>query len=189
VRSLSFTVFGVAQPKGSTRAFVPKGWTRPIVTSDNVKNKGWQQLVAEAASQALHGAGVLFEGPLLLRVAFYLPRPKSLPKKVTAHIKKPDLDKLVRSCKDALTKVVWHDDAQVIRLDASKTYAAAGESPRAVITVIALTQGAAHGEEDGEEEVTREVHTASTTQGQAERTRAVAGNPSGRDRRAHHVSE
>lgn len=130
-----FTVFGVAQPKGSTRAFVPKGWTRPIVTSDNPKNKGWQQLVAESASRELSGEGGLIEGPVELRVAFFLPRPKSLSKSVTAHLKKPDLDKLVRAVKDALTKVVWQDDAQVVLISARKEYAAPSDSPRAVIEV------------------------------------------------------
>lgn len=132
---VAFTVYGVAQPKGSARAFVPKGWKRPIVTSDNPKNKGWQQLVAEAASQSLHGSGVLLDGPVRLSVMFFLPRPKSLKKSVTAHLKKPDLDKLVRSCKDALTKVIWRDDSQVVVIEAHKRYAGVSESPRAVVTV------------------------------------------------------
>lgn len=135
---ITFTVFGIAQPKGSTRAFVPKGWKRPIVTTDNPKSKGWQQLVAEAASRALNGTGVLFEGAIRLDVEFYLPRPKSLPRRTTDHLKKPDLDKLVRSSKDALTGVVWRDDAQVIDLHARKRYSDSGESPRAVITIEPL---------------------------------------------------
>lgn len=133
---LAFTVWGVAQPKGSARAFVPKGWTRAVVTSDNPKGKGWQQLVAEAAGRARDATGAaLLEGPVSLTVAFYLPRPKSLPKRVTAHTKKPDLDKLVRSVKDGLTRVAWHDDAQVVRVDATKGYAEAGEAPHAVIAI------------------------------------------------------
>jgi len=138
---LEFTVYGVAQPKGSTRAFMPKGARFPIVTSDNPKNKGWQQLVAEAASQALNGEDTLLEGPVRLEVRFALPRPKSLPKRVTAHLKKPDLDKLIRAVKDALSKVVWQDDSQVVELEASKVYAAAGESPRALITVRPILEG------------------------------------------------
>ena len=143
--SLTFTVYGVAQPKGSARAFVPKGWTRAVVTSANPKNKGWQQTVAEGASLALTstpGFGTL-AGPVRLMVAFYLPRPKSLPKRVTQHLKKPDLDKLTRSVKDALTKVVWSDDAQVVQLKATKAYAADGESPRAVIVVTPLEESIA----------------------------------------------
>lgn len=136
---LSFTVYGVAQPKGSARAFVPKGWTRAVVTSANPKNKGWQQLVAEAASHALsQSAWRLDVGPIRLTVAFYLPRPKSIPKLVVHHLKKPDLDKLTRSVKDALTRVVWNDDAQVVALDAVKWYAESGTNPRVEIVVSSV---------------------------------------------------
>lgn len=31
---LSFVVWGVAQPKGSAKAFIPKGWNRAVVTSE-----------------------------------------------------------------------------------------------------------------------------------------------------------
>lgn len=140
MNALTFTVYGVPQPKGSARAFVPKGWSRAIVTSDNPKNKGWQQLVAEAACQALNGQTFYTDGPVRLTVVFYLPRPKSLPKRVAAHLKKPDLDKLVRSVKDALTKVVWQDDAQVTELNAVKRYAEDQDPPCATIRVRALEQ-------------------------------------------------
>lgn len=136
ISDLSFTVWGVAQPKGSTRAFVPKGWTRPIVTSDNPKNKGWQQLVAEAAGRARDKCGsALLEGPIKLRVAFYLPRPKSLPRKVVHHIKKPDVDKLLRSVKDGLKSVAWHDDSQVVDARALKFYADEGVAPHARVVI------------------------------------------------------
>jgi Holliday junction resolvase RusA-like endonuclease len=140
--TLTFTVYGVAQPQGSTRAFVPRGWKRPIVTSDNPQNKGWRQLVAEGASRALFQRPAaereLQAGAVRLSVAFYLPRPKSLPKRIVAHLKKPDLDKLVRSCKDALTKVLWQDDSQVVAISATKAYALDGEPPRVTITVAPI---------------------------------------------------
>jgi crossover junction endodeoxyribonuclease RusA len=77
-------------------------------------------------------------GPVRLLVAFYLPRPKSLPKKVLHHVKKPDLDKLVRSVKDGLTRVAWKDDSQVVDVKAIKRYAELGTTPHAVITVQPL---------------------------------------------------
>jgi Holliday junction resolvase RusA-like endonuclease len=132
-RSVQFTVFGIAQPKGSTRAFVPKGWTRPIITGDNPRTKGWQQLVAEQAQTVARDG--LFLGPVVLRVTFHLPRPQSLPKRVLHHTKKPDLDKLCRSTKDALKGVLYADDAQVVELDARKVYAAIGAAPCAIVTV------------------------------------------------------
>lgn len=137
---IRFTAFGVPQPKGSARAFVPKGWTRAVVTSANPKNKGWQQTVAEAAGRAMETSPWdLMQGPVMLTADFYLPRPKSLPKRVTAHIKKPDTDKLVRGLGDSLTHVVWADDSQVVEMHVRKHYAALNEPARVVVTVEAKT--------------------------------------------------
>ncbi len=41
-------------------------------------------------------------GPLHVQIAFYLPRPKTLPKRVVLPTKKPDVDKLARFAVDAL---------------------------------------------------------------------------------------
>ncbi len=140
---LQFTAFGIPQPQGSARAFVVKG--RAIVTSDNPKNKGWRQLVAEAASVALLASRqqcslsevtMMDDAPVVLVVAFYLPRPKALAKKDAPMTKRPDVDKLARSVKDALTGVVWHDDSQVTDLHVTKQYAERdGGVPRAEVTV------------------------------------------------------
>jgi hypothetical protein len=81
-RSVTFRVTGKAEPKGSIKAFTPKGWTRPILTSTNPKVKGWQQLVAEQAQTV--AADGLFMGPVALGVTFQLPRPQSLPKRSPA---------------------------------------------------------------------------------------------------------
>lgn len=142
--TLSFVAYGVPQPKGSARAFVPKGWKRPIVTSDNPKNKGWQQIIAEAAGSAMQRTPAfrLITTSAVLSVTFYLPRPKAIRDKVVPHTKKPDLDKLVRSCKDAMSKVAWLDDALVVDIRARKFYTAPGVPPRAEISISELGQGA-----------------------------------------------
>jgi len=131
--TLEFRVIGVAQQMGSKRAFVPRGWTRPIITDTNRNLKSWQTLVAEGASHAIQQLPasertLLMEG-VRLTVAFYLPRPKSLPRRVTAHTKAPDVDKLARSLGDALTRIVYQDDAQIVDLIAMKRYAPLGQSP------------------------------------------------------------
>ena len=62
------------------------------------------------------------DGPVSVKVAFTLPKPKSA-RKGAVPSKKPDLDKLVRSTFDALTDAgVWRDDSQVVSLQASKVY-------------------------------------------------------------------
>lgn len=144
--TLRFTVPGVAQTKGSTRAFVPKGWTRPIITNDNPKAKGWQQLIAEHATKALADSKMqpFADCPVLLDVWFYLPRPQKFTTKKYAdvdvpHTTKPDADKLARVVKDALSRVVYPDDSRVVDVYLHKRYCAAGELPRAVITVRAVS--------------------------------------------------
>jgi Holliday junction resolvase RusA-like endonuclease len=131
--TLEFRVIGVAQQMGSKRAFVPRGWTRPIITDSNRNLKSWQTLIAEAASYALQQLPVaereLLADGVRLTVAFYLPRPKTMPKRVTAHTKAPDCSKLVRSLEDALTAVVYRDDAQIVDLIAMKRYAPPGQPP------------------------------------------------------------
>lgn len=129
--TVAFTVIGVARPKGSTRAFMRPGMKFPIVTSDNKSVKGWEQSVRAAIQQ--HCAGQFFHGPLTVRIAFYLPRPKSLGKKFADHTKKPDLDKLARGSLDAMKGVLWNDDSQVVALNVTKQYAV--EQPRADIEV------------------------------------------------------
>lgn len=137
--TLCFTVFGVAQPMGSKRAFIPKGWARPVVTDSNRSLKSWQQLVMDATAQAILALPPterrLLQDGVRLTVVFYLPRPKSAPKRITAHTTAPDLDKLVRALGDALTGVVYRDDAQIVDLVALKRYAALGAVPSVEIRV------------------------------------------------------
>jgi len=137
--TLEFRVYGVAQPMGSKRAFIPKGWTRPVLTDTNRNLKSWQVLITEAASTALHQLpaserGMLADG-VRLTLAFFLPRPQSLPKKVTAHTKAPDVDKCVRGVADALMRVAFRDDAQIVDLVAMKRYALPGDPPHVDIRV------------------------------------------------------
>lgn len=126
---LTVTVYGVAAPQGSTRAFVPKGWRRPIITADNQRTKPWRQAIVEACLPVLNGTPPL-EGPVGVSVLFLLPRPKSAPRRVTEPAKLPDLDKLVRALLDGLTTAgAWRDDAQVVTIGASKAFAGGQRDP------------------------------------------------------------
>lgn len=134
-------VYGTPIPQGSMKAFTPKGWKRPILTSDNAKTKPWRQAIVDAAVVMREGRS--FDAPVQLDVIFYLPRPKSTPKNIHRPAKKPDLDKLVRAVCDALTAAgVWRDDSQVVRVTAEKVFAGGVEDvmreagvPRASIMV------------------------------------------------------
>ena len=119
--SLSFTVFGTPVPQGSTRAFIPKGWKRPIITAANAKTKPWKQ---EIAGVAFHAWGSSFptENAVIVDARFYFDRPKSLKKAILLKTTKPDLDKLMRSLLDALTGVIYRDDSQVISAQIGKQF-------------------------------------------------------------------
>jgi len=127
---ISFTAYGIPQPKGSTKAFVVKG--RAITTSDNTKLKPWHEVVAYAA-QAHRPKGGIIRGAVAVELSFYLLRPKSVSeKKRPHHTVKPDIDKLARGVLDALKGVIYSDDSVVVDLHPRKAY---GNPPRVEITV------------------------------------------------------
>ena len=142
------TVYGTPIPQGSTKAFVPKGWKRAIITADNAKTKPWRQAIVDASREQMAGKAP-HDGPLALRVVFYLPRPKTAPRRVLEPAKKPDTDKLLRAVMDALTASgVWVDDAQVVQVEARKVFAGgaldelgAAGIPRATIAVSTPQSG------------------------------------------------
>jgi crossover junction endodeoxyribonuclease RusA len=138
---IAFTVIGIASGMGSKRAFVPKGWTRPIITDSNRNLKSWQGLVADAAARAIaeRPDWQILDGGVRLTLAFYLPRPKSLKARVTAHTKAPDCSKLIRSTEDAMTGIVYRDDSQVIEIVAGKFYTGVHDSPHVNVRVEATS--------------------------------------------------
>lgn len=141
---LLFTVHGLARPAGSKRAFPfqrREGGLGVRVTDDNPKSRGWKNLIAGAAADA-HAGRPLLQGPLRLVLAFYLPRPKGhfgrkglLPSAPGRPIVKPDVLKLTRAVEDALSKVVWRDDAQIVCEELGKFY---GEPARVEVFVEEL---------------------------------------------------
>ena len=127
---IRFVVYGVPQTKGSARAFIPKGWSRPVITTATKGLKDWERKIASAAQVVT--SGMLITGAVVLTITFYLPRPQSLAKTIRLHTKRPDLDKLIRGATDALTNVLYRDDAQIVSITASKHYTATTEeAPRA----------------------------------------------------------
>jgi crossover junction endodeoxyribonuclease RusA len=132
---VKFTVLGEPIPQGSMKAFTPKGWKRPILTSDNKKTKPWRQEVGQMCLECMKGSGPADRKvPMRLMVAFYFRRPKSV-KPTAAKTTKCDLDKLVRAVLDALTGIAYEDDSQVTEIFATKSY---GYPARAEITVTEI---------------------------------------------------
>jgi Holliday junction resolvase RusA-like endonuclease len=72
----------------------------------------------------------------MVRITFYLSRPKSAPKKKVVPAGRPDIDKLARAVLDGLTEGgAWLDDGQVVTLHASKVYATEDYPPGCTIEI------------------------------------------------------
>lgn len=125
---IRFTVYAKPEPQGSMKAFIPKGWTRPVLTSDNAKMKPYRHIVTQIACETLakenaHRPWAAKHVPVSMGMRFYFAKPDSVPKKRTEPVVKPDISKLVRSTEDALTGVLYHDDAQIVEyFEVSKHY-------------------------------------------------------------------
>ena len=153
MKQLVIHVHGVAAPQGSKQGYARAG--RVILVESSKAVKPWREAVKYAALDALrvgeedeYGAaervGFPFGlAPVELLVTFTFPRPRShyrtgkyaheLRPGAPAYVAKmPDLDKLIRSTADALTGVVWRDDAQVARIVTAKVY---GQRPGAHIVI------------------------------------------------------
>jgi Holliday junction resolvase RusA-like endonuclease len=144
---LSFFVPGIPKTAGSKRAFIPKGWQRAIIVDDNPKSRDWKTDVSQAGQAAYKGP--LLEGPLEVSLAFVCLRPKGhhgkngvRPSAPVWPIGKPDVLKLARAVEDALTGIIWRDDAQVVSEHLCKLY---GPKPGVYVMVSNASTVAKHG--------------------------------------------
>ena len=126
---LTFTVYGTAIPQGSKRAFSMKtkgGKNITRVVNDNPNLDRWRQQVAETALEKWGNVPLDRCDAVRLSLAFFRPRPAShygtgrnagtLKASAPAFpTGRPDTVKLARAVEDALTGIVWRDDAQVCR--------------------------------------------------------------------------
>lgn len=122
---IAFTVYGEAKPGGSKRAFRnPHTGKIAMVDASGKPGKDWRRAVAEAGAEAMRGRPLL-QGPLVVSMDFYRPRPKShyrtgqnqhlLSAKAPRRPEtRPDLLKLARLAEDSLTGIIWRDDAQIV---------------------------------------------------------------------------
>ena len=141
-----FRAVGTPRPGGSKRAVLNKKTGRIMVFDDCAENKTWRQDVKEAAIQATRPGAALLDGCLMLDVTFLLTRPTGHfgTGQNCARIKgsappypntSPDATKLVRSTEDALTGILWVDDARITDQTARKRYCDPGQAPGAEISI------------------------------------------------------
>lgn len=110
---------------------------------DPPKVKQYKKVLKQLATNGYHRPPLM--GALEVSLIFYRPVQKSLSKsekqrRLNNEIKpvvKPDMDNYIKSTLDALNGILWHDDAQIVRLTGEKRYS---DRPHILITVGKLNR-------------------------------------------------
>jgi len=118
---ITLTVYGTPGPQGSKtakgrRVNKATGKCFTVLVESSKKVKPWRELVAAEASSRPRR---LLLGPLAAEMVFSLQPPRKIPADrfvdgVPYPAAYPDTSKLARSTEDALTGILWHDDAQIV---------------------------------------------------------------------------
>lgn len=105
----------------------------------------YEKKVALYAGRAFEGEPI--EGPVVIDALFVIRRPKNQcrrkdPEGRQPHIKRPDLDNLLKALVDGISRAgVWGDDSQASYFRAAKVYGGKGEEPCAEVTIVAHKEG------------------------------------------------
>lgn len=134
---IKFTVPG--NPFGKERPnFARMG--QKVVTYTPQKTVNYETLVKWAYQQSAHGARFANRAMLDARIFMYFEIPQSTSKKerelmlkgVVRPIKKPDVDNAAKAILDALNKLAYRDDAQIVDHMVRKFYS---ENPRVDVII------------------------------------------------------
>lgn len=121
---IRFSVPGKPATKGSVKLGVSHAG-KPYLRQANANERSWRHSVGFAALAGMRAAGIpgsKIEGAVSVHITCYFVRPESADRD-HPHVK-PDVDKITRSALDALTGIVYRDDAQVTELRIKKRYGA-----------------------------------------------------------------
>jgi crossover junction endodeoxyribonuclease RusA len=123
-KQLHFVVRDTPIAQGSMKNVARLGQKARTVHS-NPKLKAYREHVALMAIDALNAARCVRpfaekHVAVSLILDFYFEKPQSVKRK--HHVVPPDCDKICRAIGDALTGILWADDAQIADLSARKFY-------------------------------------------------------------------
>ena len=124
-----YTILGIPRPQGRPR-FARIG--KFVKTYERKEDTHYKENVS---AQLVAQKPTFLTGAVFVYAIFHLPRPKALPKKILHHVKKPDVDNLIKGLMDACKGILWKDDTQVVKLTAIKIY---GEPPKVEMEVWEL---------------------------------------------------
>ena len=136
MNAVTFTVPGTPVGKGRPK-FARRG--QYVQTYTPAKTANYENLIKWAAHDAMAGRA-LIEGPVDLFIVLWLTPPASWSKRkknmamagLLRPVTKPDIDNVLKAICDAMNKVVWNDDSQVVRVAVTKHY---GEIAQAQVEV------------------------------------------------------
>jgi Holliday junction resolvase RusA-like endonuclease len=141
VSRITFRVSGIPKAQPRPRAFARNIGGKAVArVYESGTAEGWKSQIAIASRE--HTPVVPIEGPVIVDVTFFMPRPKRLCRKSDPDgwvpcTSKPDRDNLDKAVLDCMTQLGWwRDDAQVYAGKVEKFYHEKNGSPGATITVI-----------------------------------------------------
>lgn len=130
---------GNPAPQGSKKGYARNGKVVMVESSRQVRP--WREDVRWSLLGLPHETREQwpYQGAVWLVLEFVMPRPASAPKRRTPPMtQQPDMDKLTRAVKDAITSAgVWRDDSLVTTTMAHKRRAKVDENPGCWISVLA----------------------------------------------------
>lgn len=145
---LGFRVPGPPRPRG--RLVFGRDFAGRRNAHRSPRSKAYERVVHLCAATALAASGrePFARGePVGVVINLFLPRPRRAPPGKWAS-RRPDLDNYVTGILNGCA-CLWHDDAQVVYLEAAKTYAGPGEEPCAGVTICAITRSTVRGARAG----------------------------------------
>jgi crossover junction endodeoxyribonuclease RusA len=138
---LAFHVPGRPIPQGSKGAYFNRRTGRTNIVETTRGLRAWRDVVTATAMH--HAKRLRWQTPdrhrsIIVELRFALPSPVRM--RGNAATTRPDLDKLTRAVLDAMTDAhIWHDDAQVTGIIATKRYAH-GDTPIGVDILVLPTE-------------------------------------------------
>jgi Holliday junction resolvase RusA-like endonuclease len=129
-----FVVVGAPLPKGNKKAVRTRKGLRVRERDPRVAEYG--QLVKVMAGSR---HDTVISGPVGVQLHFSMPKPKKVPKeRLGWPAAKPDMDKLMRTVWDGLSKIQFDDDGGVCWALSTKQYVKDGQPPSVIVQVDPL---------------------------------------------------
>lgn len=134
---IRFTFYGKVRGKGRPRATIRAGYAHIYTDEETSK---YEVSIKESYLAQCQEAYLDSDQPLMIAIAIYQEVPKSYSKKKKVQAlertirptKKPDVDNIAKSVMDALNKVAYADDTQIVDCSIRKWY---GEREKIEVTI------------------------------------------------------